>query len=100
MVEAHRAMLDLKAAGIPTQLVIANQVIPAAQASSEFFGRRRGMQMEYLAEIERTLGAPVLTLPLLDREVRGLAVVSEVAELLFGGAAVVQAEAGTTGASA
>ena len=52
MVEAHRAMLDLKAAGIPTQLVVANQVIPADQTANPFFARRRNMQMGYLDEIE------------------------------------------------
>jgi len=84
MVEAHRAMLDLKAAGIPTQLVIANQVIPATQATNPFFARRRAMQMDYLREIERSFAAPVLTLPLLDREIRGLSTVGDVATLLFG----------------
>ncbi len=84
MVEAHRAMVDLKAAGIATQLVVANQVIPAAQTANPFFARRRAMQMDYLGEIERSFAAPVLTLPLLDREIRGLATVGEVAALLFG----------------
>jgi len=84
MVEAHRAMLDLKAAGIPTQLVIANQVIPATQATNPFFARRRSMQMGYLRHIERDFAVPVLTLPLLDREVHGLSTVGEVGSLLFG----------------
>lgn len=84
MVEAHRAMVDLKTAGIPTQLVVANQVIPAAQTSNPFFAKRRAMQMDYLGQIERTFGTPVLTLPLLDREIRGLSTVGEVATLLFG----------------
>jgi arsenite-transporting ATPase len=84
MVEAHRAMLDLKAAGIPTQLVVVNHVIPAAQATNPFFARRRSMQMGYLGEIESRFAAPVLTLPLLDREIQGLSTVGEVATLLFG----------------
>lgn len=84
MVEAHRAMLDLKAAGIRTQLVVANQVIATAQATNPFFARRRAMQMDYLSQIERAFAAPVLTLPLLDREIRGLSTLGEVATLLFG----------------
>ena len=84
MVEAHRAMLDLKAAGIPTQLVVANQVIPAAQTANPFFARRRAMQMDYLRQVERQFEAPILILPLLDREIHGLATVGDVATLLFG----------------
>ena len=84
VVEAHRASQDLAAAGIPTQLVVANQVIPAEQATNPFFQSRRAMQARYLTEIERRFGVPVLVLPLLDKEIRGLAVVEQAAGLLFG----------------
>jgi len=83
VVEAHRASLDLAAAGIPTQLVVANQVIPTEQATNAFFRNRRAMQLKYLDEIERRFGFPVLVLPLLDREIRGLPVVEQAASLLF-----------------
>ncbi len=85
VVEAHRAMLDLKAAGIPTQLVVANQLIPARQATNAFFRNRRAMQLKYLGEIEERFGVPVAVLPLLDKEIRGLAAVTEAEELLFSG---------------
>ncbi len=83
VVEAHRASLDLAAAGIPTQLVVANQVIPPEQAGNAFFRNRRAMQIRYLGEIERRFGVPVLVLPLLDKEIRGLPVVEQAAALLF-----------------
>ena len=60
VVEAHRASLDLAAAGIPTQLVVANQVITAEQATNAFFRRRREMQQKYLSEVDRRFGVPVL----------------------------------------
>ena len=95
IVEAHRASLDLAAAGIPTQLVVANQVIPAEQVTNAFFRNRRAMQIKYLGEIERRFGVPVLVLPLLEKEIRGLPVVEQAAELLFeepvGGGTVVDA---------
>jgi arsenite-transporting ATPase len=87
IVEAHRAMLDLKDAGIPTQLVVANQVIPEDQAANSFFRSRRAMQVKYLGEIEERFGAPVLVLPLLDEEIRGLPVVRRAAAMLFGASA-------------
>ncbi len=72
VVEAHRASLDLAAAGIPTQLVVANQVIGAEQATNAFFRRRRAMQQKYLSEIDRRFGVPVLEIPLLGEEPRGI----------------------------
>ena len=84
IVEAHRAMIDLKDAGIPTQLVVANQVIPADQATNRFFSSRRQMQAKYLGEMEERFGLPVLVMPLLDHEIRGLPVVRRAADLLFG----------------
>lgn len=84
VVEAHRASRDLAAAGIRTQLVVANQVIPEEQATNVFFRNRRAMQMNYLGEIERRFGVPVLMLPLLDEEIHGLSVVERAATLLFG----------------
>jgi arsenite-transporting ATPase len=87
IVEAYRAMLDLKDAGIPTQLVVANQVIPEDQATNSFFRSRRTMQVKYLGEIEGRFRVPVLVLPLLDQEIRGLPVVSRAAAALFGAGA-------------
>ncbi len=84
VVEAHRASLDLAAAGIPTQLVVANQVIPAEQVTNGFFRNRRAMQIKYLGEIERRFEVPVLVLPLMENEIRGLPVVEQAAGLLFG----------------
>ena len=84
IVEAHRAMIDLKDAGIPTQLVVANQVIPADQATNRFFQSRREMQVRHLGEMDARFGVPLLVLPLLDREIRGLPVVNHAAALLFG----------------
>ena len=84
IVEAYRAMHDLKDAGIPTQLVVANQVIPEDQATNGFFRSRRAMQVKYLGEIEERFRVPVLVLPLLDQEIRGLPVLSRAAASLFG----------------
>jgi arsenite-transporting ATPase len=87
VVEAHRAMLDLKDAGIATQLVVANQVIPEDEATNRFFRSRRAMQLRHLSEIEQRFGVPVLVLPLLEQEIRGLPVVTRAGRLLFDGKA-------------
>jgi arsenite-transporting ATPase len=83
VIEAYRAMLDLKAAGIPTQLVVANQVIPANRSSNAFFGSRRAMQIKYLNEIQSRFATPVLVMPLLEKEIHGVDVLNRAAQLLF-----------------
>ena len=88
IVEAHRAMIDLKDAGIPTRLVVANQVIPADQATNRSFRSRREMQVRHLGEMDTRFGVPLLILPLLDQGIRGLPVVNHAAELLVGPAGV------------
>jgi arsenite-transporting ATPase len=81
--EAHRASLDLAAAGIHTQLVVANQVIPAEHATSGFFADRRSMQLHYLRDIDRRFDVPVLEVPLLDEEIRGIAALDRAADVVF-----------------
>jgi arsenite-transporting ATPase len=81
-------MLDLKAAGISTQFVVANQILEEGHCMNEYFRRRFDMQQHYLKEIDRLLELPVLGLPLLEEEVGGIAMVERAASALFGGAAV------------
>lgn len=50
------------------------------------------MQVKYLGEIEERFGVPVLVLPLLDQEIRGLPVVSRAAAMLFGAPTAPQTE--------
>jgi arsenite/tail-anchored protein-transporting ATPase len=84
VVEAHRASRDLAAAGIATQVVVANQVIPPEQATNVFFRRRRGMQQRYLRDIDARFGVPVLEIPLLEEEPRGIPQLLALAEAIFG----------------
>jgi arsenite-transporting ATPase len=72
ILESYRAMLDLKEAGIETQLVVANMVLPEEICVNEFFRNRRRMQVHYLKEIEEIFDLPVLRFPMMQDEVRGL----------------------------
>ncbi len=82
VVEAYRAMLDLKAAGIPTQFVVANQVLSPEYCTNEFFIRRRRMQEKYLREIRTRFGLPLVLMPLFDTEIIGMDMVRKAAEAL------------------
>ncbi|MDH4027349.1 MAG: ArsA family ATPase, partial [Nitrospirota bacterium] len=73
ILESYRAMLDLKAAGIETQLVVANMVLPEEVCVNDFFRNRRGMQMRYLRDITDKFGLPVLRFPMMQDEIKGLA---------------------------
>jgi arsenite-transporting ATPase len=72
IMESYRAMLDLKNAGIETQLVVANMVLPEEVCVNDFFRNRRRMQMGYLGEIQNKFNLPVLKFPLMQDEIKGL----------------------------
>jgi arsenite-transporting ATPase len=72
IMESYRAMLDLKEAGIETQLVVANMILAKEVCTNEFFRHRRAMQTKYLGDIWERFGLPVLEFPLMEEEIRGL----------------------------
>jgi arsenite-transporting ATPase len=72
IMESYRAMLDLKEAGIETQLVIANMVLPEEVCTNSFFRNRKQMQVKYLEEIKKRFSLPVLQFPLMQEEIKGL----------------------------
>jgi len=72
ILESYRAMIDLKEAGIETQLVIANMVLPEEVCRNDFFRNRRKMQIRYLKEIKERFNLPMLQFPMLPEEIKGL----------------------------
>lgn len=72
ILESYRAMLDLKEAGIETQLVIANMVLPEEVCRNDFFRNRRNMQIRYLKEIRDRFNLPMLQFSMLQEEIKGL----------------------------
>ena len=83
IIEAYRASQELATLEIPTGLVVANLVIPPEQANTPFTRARRAMQERYLAEIQERFAVPVLTLPLLPREVTGLEMLAELGKQMY-----------------
>ncbi|MEW6599334.1 MAG: TRC40/GET3/ArsA family transport-energizing ATPase [Nitrospirota bacterium] len=71
ILESYRAMIDLKDAGIETQLVVANMVLPEEVCANDFFRNRRLMQINYLREIENKFDLPVLQFPMMQDELKG-----------------------------
>jgi len=84
IVEAKRAVEELATIGVRPGLIVANQVLPAEACTTPFARARRTMQEKYLAEIERTFDAPVITVPLLPHEVRGLKTLTTLGERVLG----------------
>lgn len=84
IIEAYRASQELATLDIPTGLAVANFVIPAEQADTPFTQARRAMQSRYLAEIRERFHTPLLTMPLLPQEVRGLAILTELGQRMYG----------------
>jgi arsenite-transporting ATPase len=86
ILEAARAADELGTLGIRPGLVVANYVLPGTAAATPFGQARRAMQARYLADLPARFDAPVLPIPLLPQEVRGLELLTELGEQLYGAA--------------
>ena len=84
IVEAYRAREELKTIGIAPGLVVANQVLPAAACTTPFSRARWVMQQQYLTEIRERFPVPVLQIPLLPGEVKGLDLLTRLGKQLYG----------------
>jgi arsenite-transporting ATPase len=83
VIEAYRAMLDLKEAGIQTQFVVANQVLESKYCTNNYFIKRRKMQETYLLEIKERFQMPITIMLLLESEIKGIAMIQKASDLLF-----------------
>jgi arsenite-transporting ATPase len=90
IMEAWRAAEELRTVGIPLGLVVANQVLPAEQCTTEYFCRRMMMQSRHLGEMRERFQVPILGAPLLPQEVKGLDVLQALGEQVYSGQTVVQ----------
>jgi arsenite-transporting ATPase len=86
ILEAYRASEELRTVGVEPGLVVANLVLPPEQCTTPFTRTRRAMQEKYLAEIARRFPVPVVQVPLLPQEVKGLAMLAELGEQIYGNA--------------
>jgi arsenite-transporting ATPase len=84
VVEAHRGALELSRLGIPTGLVVANQVLGETAEATPFGRSRRAMQQKYLDEIRAGFQLPVMEIPLFPTEVRGLEVLATLGDQILG----------------
>jgi len=84
ILEAHRAVEELRTVGIEPGLVVANFIIPPEQCTTTFSCSRRAMQEKYLAEISDRFAVPVVEIPLLSKEVRGPKMLVELGERIYG----------------
>ena len=84
IIEAFRAAEELKTLGIRPGLVIANLVIPPSDATTPYALARRAMQQTYLGEIAGRFATPIVQVPLLAGEVKGLAMLIELGESIYG----------------
>ena len=84
ILEAWRAARELGTVGIHPGLVVANMVIPEGEGGSSFANNRRLMQEKYLVEIGERFGLPVAQIPLLPKEIKGLPMLAELGERIYG----------------
>jgi len=82
--EAGRAIQELDTVGIRTGLVVANLILPEQECTTPFARARRAMQERYLNEIARRFSVPILRIPLLPHEVRGIEVLDNLGAQVLG----------------
>jgi arsenite-transporting ATPase len=82
--EAKRAIDELATLNIPLGLVVANLVLPIDVCTTPFTRSRRTMQEKYLADMATLFAAPILQIPLLTHEVKGLEVLIALGEQVYG----------------
>lgn len=84
ILEAWRAARELGTVGIHPGLVVANMVILPEQTTTPFVQSRRVMQEKYLKEITKRFNVPLVQVPLLPNEIKGLKVLTELGEQMYG----------------
>jgi arsenite-transporting ATPase len=84
ILEAWRAEKELETVGVHAGMVMANFVIPPGQTTTPFVQSRRAMQEKYLAEIRERFPVPLIQIPLLATEVKGLEMLTELGETIYG----------------
>jgi arsenite-transporting ATPase len=81
--EAQRSFTYFHMYGFPTDMIVANRVLPAA--SGAYFEAWREAQARYLPMVEEQFApVPVRTVPFFDKEMVGLERLSELGAALFG----------------
>lgn len=84
ILEAWRAAKELETVGVHPSLVVANMVIPADQATTPYVQARQAMQQKYLRDIKQRFPMPLVQIPLLSHEIKGLKMLTELGEHLYG----------------
>ena len=83
--QTSRIEMDFDKFGINVEGVVVNYVLTPEAADSDFNRQRREMQLKYIEEIDETYKdkLPVVHMPLLPFEVRGVKALEEVEKILF-----------------
>lgn len=84
IIEAYRAAEELRTLEIEPGLVVANFVLDPKDCTTPFTRARRAMQEKYLAEIVERFSVPLIQLPLLPHEVKGVDILTALGEQLYG----------------
>lgn len=84
IMEAHRAVEELKTVNISTPLIVANLVLPAEECVNDYFAKRRKMQVEHLNQMKDKFDGTILQLPMMEEEIKGLDVLVKAGKILYG----------------
>ncbi|MGM0370801.1 MAG: ArsA family ATPase [Bacillota bacterium] len=83
ILEAERAVEELETVDVSTQLVIANQILPAEFCTTPYFKKRKKMQNQHLESMNDKFSAPILEMPLFAGEIKGKDTLIEAGKELY-----------------
>lgn len=82
--EASRAMKELSTIGIPTNLIVANFILPESIITNDYLRQRQLMQNKYLSNMSKSFSAPIIRLPLLVDDLIGKDKLKNAGYMLYG----------------
>lgn len=81
--ETMNSSQELEEIGVTTTSVIVNGILPEEECTNPFFEKRYEMQQKYLKEIEEKIDLPIKRMKQLDREIKGINMLKQFADMLY-----------------
>lgn len=82
--EASRAIDELQSIHVPTNLIVANLILPESATTNTYLKQRKDMQNKYVKLMGDRFTAPIVSLPLLSDDIIGTELLREAGYLLYG----------------
>lgn len=87
--ETKRSIDSLAKMMVRPSLLVVNGILPEEECTDPFFKKKSEMQQKYMKQIESVFRIPILRVPLLDTEVKGLPIIERLGGMLYGSTRII-----------